>query len=143
MRSRDEVSAGGVVYRRNEKDEIEVLICRTVKTQKWVIPKGLIDPGERVEQTAVREVREEVGVNARIIQPLDPPEKYVYTRNDMRIFKTVHYYLLEYVSGSIEDHDHEMEAVEWVSLDRAIEMVAYDSAKSVLLRAKAKLEGNS
>ncbi|MBX3086201.1 MAG: NUDIX hydrolase [Anaerolineae bacterium] len=139
MRSREEVSAGGVVYRRTPAG-IEVLICRTSTSQKWVIPKGLIDPGERVQQTAVREVREEVGVNARIIMPLDPAEHYIFTRENTRIYKTVHYFLMEYVSGNEADHDHEMELVMWVPLDQAIEMVAYDSARSVLQRAKAKLE---
>jgi 8-oxo-dGTP pyrophosphatase MutT (NUDIX family) len=143
LRSRDEVSAGGVVFRHGEEGQIDVLICLTTKTQKWVIPKGLIDPGEKVEQTAVREVREEVGVNARIVQPLDPPEKYIYTRDDTRIFKTVHYFLLEFVSGSIDDHDHEMEVVKWVPIDRAIDVVAYESAKAVLRRAKVALQERS
>ena len=139
MKSREEISAGGVVYRQTPNG-IEVLICRTSTSQKWVIPKGLIDPGEQVQQTAVREVREEVGVNARIIMPLDPAEHYVFTRENTRIYKTVHYFLMEYVSGSEADHDHEMEMVIWVPLDHAIERVSYDSARSVLQRAKGKLD---
>lgn len=139
MRTKDEVSAGGVVYRRTDHG-VEVLICRTSTNQKWVLPKGLIDPGESVTQTAIREVREEVGVNTRIVTVLDPAEHYTFTRGDMRVFKTVHYFLMEYESGNEADHDHEMEAVLWTTMDQALNMLAYESARSVMRRAKAKLE---
>jgi 8-oxo-dGTP pyrophosphatase MutT (NUDIX family) len=138
LRSRSEVSAGGVVYRMTDRG-IEVLICRTSTSQKWVIPKGLVDPGEHIHQTAVREVREEVGVNAHIVVALDPPEHYTYQRDDTRVFKTVHYFLMEYDSGDLADHDHEMELVQWVLLEQAIGRVDYESARSVLRRAKVKL----
>lgn len=138
MRSRQELSAGGVVYRRTESSA-QVLICRTSTTHTWVIPKGLVDRGETNEQAAIREVREETGITARIVEPLDPPEHYIYTRNGVRIFKTVHYYLMEYVSGTEADHDHEMDDVSWLSFSAAIDMVTYDSARSVLERARRKV----
>ena len=142
MNEVDLISAGGVVYRIRES-RTEVLICRTSNTLRWVIPKGLVDPGETVEQAALREVREEVGVVGRIIEPLYPPENYVYMQDGVRIYKTVHYFLMEYVSGKLADHDHEMDIVLWASLDEAIATVSYDSARSVLQRAKAKLQPNA
>ena len=138
MKSRDEVSAGGVVYRR-AGDSIDVLICKDAGYHRWVLPKGLVGPGESFEQAAVREVEEEVGVRGRLVQPLGEPEKYIYTARGVRVFKTVHYFLLEYESGSEQDHDHEMEEVRWTPLDSAIDTVAYAGAKTVLRRARAVL----
>lgn len=138
MKSRQELSAGGVVFRRADSG-VQVLICRTSTTHLWVIPKGLVDPGETEEQAAVREVREETGITARIVEPLDPPEHYVYTRDNVRIFKTVRYFLMAYVSGSEADHDHEMDDVAWMSPGAAMDLVAYDSARSVLQRARDRL----
>ncbi len=138
MGSSNEISAGGVVYRKTD-GEIEVLICKDGSYHKWVLPKGMANRGETLEQAALREVREEVGVTARLIAPLGEPEKYIYTRRGLRIFKSVHYYLMEYESGSEADHDHEMEEVRWVGIDTAIEMMGYQGAKTMLIRAKALL----
>src|SRR5690349_6603367 len=113
MTSRTELSAGGVVYRRVDKT-IEVLICKDAGYHKWVLPKGLVNKGENLEQAALREVSEEVGVRAALVRPLGEPEKYVYTSHGVGVFKTVHYFLMEYLSGSEADHDHEMEEVRWV-----------------------------
>jgi 8-oxo-dGTP pyrophosphatase MutT (NUDIX family) len=134
VKSRNEVSAGGVVYRRGEGG-IEVLICKDAGYHHWVLPKGLVDAGESFEQTALREVEEEVGVITRLVAPLGE-ERYVYVARGMRVFKTVHYFLLEYVSGSEAKHDHEMEDVRWCSLDDAIDCMGYQGAKDVLFRAR-------
>jgi 8-oxo-dGTP pyrophosphatase MutT (NUDIX family) len=119
---------------------VAVLICRTSSNQRWVLPKGLIDPGESIPQTALREVREEAGVNVRIVSRLDPPEHYTFMRGDLRVTKTVHYFLMEYVSGNEADHDHEMDSVMWTTIDHALEMLAYESARSVMSRAKTMLD---
>jgi 8-oxo-dGTP pyrophosphatase MutT (NUDIX family) len=136
VKSRDEVSAGGVVFRRDQ-DDVRVLVCKDAGYHKWVLPKGLVDKGESFEETAVREVREEVGVQARIIESLGE-EKYIYTSRGVRVFKVVHYFLMEYQSGSETDHDHEMDEVKWVSLDEAISLMGYKGAKDVLTRARAE-----
>lgn len=139
MKSRNEVSAGGVVYKRTENG-LEVLICKDAGYHRWVLPKGLVNPGETFEQTAVREVREETGVHARLIVTLGDPEQYVYTARGVRVYKSVHYFLLEYESGTIDDHDHEMEDVRWVTFEVALQMLAYDGAKNVLRRAKTLID---
>jgi 8-oxo-dGTP diphosphatase len=139
MKSRNEVSAGGVVYRKG-RDQYEVLICKDAGYHRWVLPKGLVNSGESFEQAATREVREETGVQARLVARLGEPEQYVYTVRGVRVFKSVHYFLLEYESGSIDDHDAEMEDVRWVTIETGLHMLAYDGAKNVLHRAKALLE---
>jgi 8-oxo-dGTP pyrophosphatase MutT (NUDIX family) len=108
MKSRDEVSAGGVVYRRTANGVV-VLICKDAGYHRWVLPKGWVNKGESLEEAAVREVREEVGVQARVVESLGEPEKYVYTaQGGVRVFKTVHYFLMAYESGSEADHDAEV-----------------------------------
>lgn len=139
MKSRDEVSAGGLVFRQTERG-VEVLICKDSYYHRWSLPKGIVDRGETYEQAAVREVREEAGVHARIVAPLGAPEKYVFTQRGVRVFKTVHYYLLEYQSGSPDDHDSEVEETAWMTLDEAIQRVAYGSIKALLERHRDVIE---
>ncbi|MDX1992020.1 MAG: NUDIX domain-containing protein [bacterium] len=139
MASRNEVSAGGVVYRRGEM-EVEVLICRPVGKHYWVLPKGLVEKGESPEVTAVREAREETGAQTRLIAPLGESEKYVYTAHGMRVFKTVHYFLLEYQSGDVADHDREMAEVKWASLPEALDAMGFEGGRVILRRAQAMLE---
>lgn len=139
MSSRDEISAGGVVYRRDGA-RIDVLICKDAGYHRWVLPKGLVSAGESYEQAALREVQEETGVTARLIESLGEPEKYVYMARGVRVFKQVHYFLMEYVSGSIDKHDHEMEDVRWVSVDEALNLLAYDGAKRMVTVLKGRFE---
>jgi 8-oxo-dGTP pyrophosphatase MutT (NUDIX family) len=142
MTSKNEVSAGGVVYRTSESGGVEVLVSKHSGYHKWVLPKGRVEEGETLDETAVREVEEEVGVKAKILAPINPPEEYVYVFNGERIFKKVQYFLMEYVSGSISSHDFEMEDVKWVDFSQAIELMGYDGAKNVLKKAQDLLEKN-
>lgn len=128
-----------MVFRRTANG-IEVLVCKDAGYHKWVLPKGLIAKGESPEQTAAREVAEEVGVKARVLEPLGDPEKYVYTARGVRVFKAVYYFLMAYESGSEAEHDHEMEEVKWTGIDDAIDLMGYKGAKDVIRRAKARLD---
>ena len=136
---RREVSSGGVVYRKfqipNAKLQIKWLVCKHSGYKKWVLPKGLIDEGETAEAAAVREVAEETGVKARIVAKIKPVEKYTYSLNGERIFKIVQYFLMEYVSGDVADHDWEMEEVEWLSFEAACEKLEFSGQKRVLKQA--------
>jgi 8-oxo-dGTP pyrophosphatase MutT (NUDIX family) len=134
-----EFSSGGAVYKQ-DGGKVLWLICKHSGYHKWVLPKGLIDPGEKAEETAVREVAEETGIKTKIIAKIPDPEKYVYTMNGVRIFKMVTYFLMEYVSGDIKDHDFEMEAVEWLPYDEADAKLNFHGAKAVLAKAKKLLE---
>jgi 8-oxo-dGTP pyrophosphatase MutT (NUDIX family) len=135
MTDKQEVSAGGVVYRK-QGEAFEVLIAKHSGYHKWVLPKGLVEKDEALEQTAVREVREETGIVAKIVAPLLPAEKYTYELAGTKIDKTVHYFLMEYVGGEIEDHDFEMEEVAWVSFAEAIKRMGFAGARRVLEQAR-------
>jgi 8-oxo-dGTP diphosphatase len=139
MKSRSEISAGGVVY-RIENSQLQFLICKDAGYHRWVLPKGLVRQSEDYAAAAQREVREETGVHAEVIAPLGEPESYIYTARGMRVFKSVHYYLMKYVSGSIEDHDHEIEEVRWVTPEEGLDMLAYGGAKIVVHRSLTLLQ---
>jgi len=94
----------------------------------WALPKGLIDPGEKPDVTAVREVREETGVTAELVRKLGDV-RYVYTRGGQRIFKIVSFYLLRYRSGRLDELDpamrREVAEARWLPLDEAPRLLAY------------------
>jgi 8-oxo-dGTP pyrophosphatase MutT (NUDIX family) len=139
-----QVSAGGVVYRR-AAGGLEVALIRVGPKQRWQLPKGIVDEGEEPERTAVREVREEAGVEARIVAPLDVIEYwYVGTeRNNgrVRFHKFVHLFLLEYEHGEVADHDHEVNEARWVSLTEAETMLSFESERKAMKQAVTLLEG--
>jgi len=134
-----EFSAGGVVYKKR-KGGVGWLVCKHSGYHKWVFPKGLVEEGEKVRQTAVREVEEECGIKTRIVGKIPEPEKYIYAFEGTKIFKIVEYFLMEYVSGDIKDHDWEMEEVEWLEFEAARERLDFSGAKKVLDKAKKLLE---
>ena len=145
---RFEFSAGGIVLRQ-AKDKFknkkwEVLVAQHSQHHGWVFPKGLIDQKsnpstslgvinqkskivrETKEEAAIREVREETGVLAKIIEPLTPVS-YWYNFEGEKIKKTVYYFLMEYMSGDIKEHDFEMENVEWLPIDKIEDRLTYKS----------------
>lgn len=133
-----EISAGGIVYKlpATSYERILWLVCKHSGYKKWVLPKGLINDGETAEQAAVREVAEETGVRAKILAKIKPVEKYTYTLNGEKIFKIVQYFLMEYVSGDVKDHDWEMEQVEWLPFKEAYKKLEYNGQKRVLQQAQ-------
>lgn len=133
-----QVSAGGVVYRR-AAGQIEVALIRVGPKGRWQLPKGIVDEGERPEHTAVREVREEAGIDARIVSSLDVIE-YWYVGNDadgqrVRFHKFVYLYLLEYGGGDVRDHDHEVDEARWVIVTEAASMLAFQSERRAFNQA--------
>lgn len=130
-------SAGGIVFKK-EHGKVFVLIAKHSQHHGWVFPKGLIGDhvkGEDKEGTAVREVKEETGIKAKIIKPLTPVT-YWFVFEKEKVRKTVYYFLMEYVSGDINKHDHEMEAVEWLPKEKVEERLTYPSDKKVWQEAK-------
>jgi len=141
-----QVSAGGVVYRRAASGP-EVAIVRVGPKRRWQLPKGIVDEGEKAEETAVREVREEAGVDARIAAPLETIE-YWYVGNErdgrrVRFHKFVHLFLLEYASGDVADHDHEVDEARWVPLADAAAMLAFEGERKAMREAAALVEASS
>ena len=135
-----EVSAGGVVYRRADEG-IEVVLAsrRTRKGQlAWGLAKGGIELGETKEDAAIREVREETGMTAEIEADLGDT-KYMYVWDEIRIRKTVHFYLMRHTGGDVDDRDDEMEEIRWFPLERAIKRAAYRGERDMLVKASELL----
>ncbi len=134
---REQVSAGGVVF-RGEKDRIEVVIVSVGGQSRWQLPKGLVEKGEKPEITAVREAREEAGVDSEIVQHLETIE-YWYAGLDggerVRFHKHVHFYLLRYVGGDTGDHDWEVNEARWIPIEEASRQLTFDSERRVMERA--------
>lgn len=132
-----EFSAGGIVYKKAGK-EIFWLVVQHSQHKGWIFPKGLIGDnieGETKDQTAVREVEEEGGVKAKIV--LDQPfsTSYIYTFSGQKIFKTVYFYLMEYVSGDINDHDAEVSEVKWLNTKDVIKQLSFRADREMFERA--------
>jgi 8-oxo-dGTP pyrophosphatase MutT (NUDIX family) len=138
IRTTREVSAGGVVYRRGEDGEIQVVLASR-RTRRgdlaWGLAKGGIEDGETKEQAAIREVREETGLTATIEADLGDT-RYIYVWEDVRIRKTVHFFLMRCTGGDVEDRDDEMEEIRWFPLERAMKRAAYRGERDVLGRAE-------
>ena len=136
-----QVSAGGVVFRESNGN-IEVAIIETSSEKRWQLPKGLIDAGETVEEAAIREVREESGLNSEILEPADDIEYWftaAYDGQRRRYHKMVHFFLMKYVSGSVEDHDHEVAESRWVPIGEAMKMLEFKSEQDVVHVAAEKI----
>ena len=116
-------SAGGVVL-RNANDDIEVLICNRLKRNIWALPKGTPDQGEEIIETALREVREETGLKVKVTAKVGSIN-YWFKQENIRYNKTVYFFLMEPVGGSLEEHDPEFDIVEWVSLAEAYRRMSY------------------
>ena len=132
--TRAAVSAGGIVFRRAEEG-IEIILVGRTAERLWAFPKGTPDVGETLEETALREVREETGLEVRIVDTVGQVEYWYTARDGGRIQKTVHYYLMEPVGGDIADHDHEFDRVEWRHVSEAERLLTHRNQLPMLHRA--------
>ena len=119
------VSAGGVVY-RIAGDQVEVVICGIGNPPIWGLPKGTPNPGESLEQTAIREVTEETGLRVEAGSYIDSITYWFVRGTDhVRCQKRVHFYLMSPKGGSLSLHDLEFDEVEWVSASEALKTLSY------------------
>jgi 8-oxo-dGTP pyrophosphatase MutT (NUDIX family) len=139
---RQQVSAGGVVFKRDASG-VQVALITPRGTQRWQLPKGLVDAGEAPEATAQREVGEEAGVDGEVISRIDTIEYwYVGADHDgtrVRFHKTVHFFLIEFRSGDVSDHDHEVAEARWVGIDEAAQLLAFANERAVVEKANVML----
>ncbi len=135
-----EFSAGGVVM--NDDHEIIVIVPtrRAADGSKVLaLPKGHPDGEESSLQAALREVREEAGVDAEVVETLGEV-RYWYQRGGRRIAKVVEFFLLRYVSGDVADHDHEVEQARWIPATEALETLTYAGERDMVRRALSQVQ---
>jgi 8-oxo-dGTP pyrophosphatase MutT (NUDIX family) len=138
----DQVSAGGVAFRWVDSQP-EIAIVSMKPKLRWQLPKGIVDPGESPDVTAVREVREEAGVETErlgLIETIEYWYRSVRNGRPVRYHKFVHFYLMEYRSGDVANHDHEVEEARWVSVEEALQMLEFKSEREVVEKARAMIE---
>ena len=140
LRNATATSAGGVVIRY--EDGVPQLVVGSRRREPdgltWTLPKGTPHFGETIEQTALREVAEETGLQVRITSPLDSIE-YWFVQRGTRIHKTVHYFLMEPVGGDLARHDHEFESVRWLAVADAPGILTFETERALVTRAVERI----
>ena len=142
-----EYSAGGVVYKRLEnKKKVEWLVVQPAadddprRRNRWQLPKGWIDPGETGSVAAAREVKEEGGVVAEVVEKIGEIRVFFYDENKQKVLKTVAFFLMEYQSGSEKDHDSEISQAVWLPFEKAYGRLTFKSERETLEKAKLILK---
>ncbi|MDA0353740.1 MAG: NUDIX hydrolase [Chloroflexi bacterium] len=128
------VAAGGVVFRIGDAGPEIVLVARR-REQLWALPKGTPEPAETIEETALREVREETGLETEIVERLGTVRYSFTSRGGDRVDKTVHHFLLEPTGGSFDAHDDEFDHVDWYDIHEAQRRLTHRNQLHILERA--------
>jgi 8-oxo-dGTP pyrophosphatase MutT (NUDIX family) len=137
LRTARATSAGGVVYRAVD-GQVQVALAHRRSPPLWALPKGTPDAGETIEETAVRETREETGLEVEIERRLSTI-RYFFVRGTTRFNKSVHFFLMRAVDGSPDDHDAEFDEVRWVDLSEALALLTHATERSVVEEAASAL----
>lgn len=141
LRTARATSAGGVVHRTVDGRTQIALVHRRAPAL-WALPKGTPDSGETIEETALRETREETGLEVQIEAPLRSI-RYFFVRGTTRFHKTVHFFLMRPIGGSLDAHDAEFDEVRWVDLPEALAIMTHATERSVVEEAAALIEARA
>jgi 8-oxo-dGTP pyrophosphatase MutT (NUDIX family) len=141
LRNATAQSSGGIVVRY--RDGLPQLVVGMRRRERdgatWTLPKGTPLPGETREETAVREVGEETGLEVRITGPL-ANIRYSFVQAGTRIHKTVHYFLMEPTGGDLARHDHEFADVRWIDFRDAPGLLTFETERDLVARAATAIE---
>jgi 8-oxo-dGTP pyrophosphatase MutT (NUDIX family) len=141
LRNARATSAGGVVHRTAD-GQIEIVLVHRRRPPLWALPKGTPNAGETLEETALRETREETGLQVEIEAPIRAIS-YVFVRGRTRFHKSVHFYLMRALGGALADHDHEFDEVAWLPVDEAMELMTHATERAVVEEAMPALSGTA
>lgn len=132
-------SAGGVVFRQSDTPGgIEVVLVGRARERLWTLPKGTPALGESHEMTALREVREESGIETRIVGEVGAIE-YEFSRKGHKVSKQVFHYLMLATGGSVDAHDHEYDEARWFPIADAIRVLTYENEKDIVRQAEQRI----
>ncbi|MBM3926099.1 MAG: NUDIX hydrolase [SAR202 cluster bacterium] len=139
LRPQKAVSSGGVVYTR-DGHEIKIALCGRKEPPRWSLPKGTPEDGETIEETAVREAQEETGLKVAVEEPIGSINYWFVSAGDhIRYNKTVHFYLMTALGGSLDDHDPEFDEVAWFDPDEALRRLTFANEVKILNKALAQI----
>ena len=130
-------SAGGVAFRRRG-DVVEVALISVGWNSRWQLPKGMINPGESREIAAMREVREEAGLQTELIAQISQIDYWYFSKDNgeqVYVHKFVFFFLLHYTGGNVTDHDNEVNEARWVEIEQAQQMLSFDGEREILTHA--------
>jgi 8-oxo-dGTP pyrophosphatase MutT (NUDIX family) len=143
--TKKQVSAGGVAYRVTEGGA-EVALISVGEGGRWQLPKGLVGRGETPEAAALREVKEETGLECELVGPLETIQYWYFSKGGarrVRFHKHVHFFLMRYVAGDLADHDDEVNEARWVSIEEADGVLAFGNERKVLGLARGMIESGA
>lgn len=141
VESETQVSAGGVTFRRHA-GRVEVAIISVGPERHWQLPKGLVEPGEDPVDAALREVREETGLETELLTSLTQIDYWyqaVHSGRRMRHHKFVYFYLLRYLAGDVQDHDQEVNEAVWVEIGQALDLMTFPNERQVVQQAQEEI----
>ena len=141
--TKTQVSAGGVVFRRRGR-RTEVALISVGEKSRWQLPKGLVGKREAPEAAALREAREETGLDAELVAPVEKIEYWYFSSERgarVRYHKFVHFFLLRFTSGDVADHDAEVNEARWFEIGEAIDALAFKTERGVVERAREMIKG--
>lgn len=127
---------------RTVDGRVEIVLVHRRHPALWALPKGTPNAGETLEETALRETREETGLQVEIEAPIRAIS-YVFVRGRTRFHKSVHFYLMRAVGGALEDHDHEFDEVAWLPVDEAMELMTHATERALVEEAMQLLSGDA